>query len=221
MRVRTQYRHELDEVQRALLQLSDEVERAIGRAIGVLQRNDIAGAWRAIRDDREIDRRHADVEERVLALIATEQPTSTDLRFLLATLRISEELERIGDYAKGIAVLVERDQEHPIVQLPAELRELDSHVRHMLKQSVQAFVDREAGAGARLHREDDHADELYRKLYDAMIAHVQDVPREAQRALHLLFIGHNLERIADRAVNIAERASFIATGMGKELRIEN
>ncbi len=218
MRVRTQYRYKLDELQRALLQLSDEVERALSRAIGVLQRNDIPGAQRAIRDGQEIDRRQADVEGQVLKLIATEQPTSTDLRFLLATLHISQELERMGDYARGIAVLVERDQDQPSMELPAELRELDAHVRHMLKQSVKAFVEREAGAGDRLHREDDHADELYRKLYDAMIARVQDIPCQAQRALHLLFVGHNLERIADRAVNIAERASFIATGTGKEVR---
>lgn len=218
MRVRTQFRYELDQAQRALLQLSDEVERALGRAIGVLQRNDISGARRVIVDKHEIDRRQADVESRVLALIATEQPTSTDLRFLLATLHISEELERIGDYAKGIAVLVERDQDYPAIELPPQLRELDTQVRHMLQQSVQAFVDREAGAGERLHREDDCADRLYRELYDAMIARVNDAPREAQRALHMLFVGHNLERIADRAVNIAERASFIATGTAKELR---
>jgi phosphate transport system protein len=218
MRVRTQYRYKLDELQRALLQLSDEVERAIGCVIGVLQRNDISGAQRAIRDNQEIGRRHAEVEGQVLNLIATEQPTSTDLRFLLAVLHISQELERIGDYVRGIAVLVERDQDQPTMAQPAELRELDARVRHMLKQSVRAFIEREAGAGVRLHREDDHADELYRKLYDAMIAHVQDAPREAQRALHLLFVGHNLERIADRAVNIAERASFIATGQGKEVR---
>lgn len=216
MAIRTQYRYQLDEVQRALLQLSDEVQHAIGRVIGVLQRNDVPGARRAIRDDYEIDRRQADVQERVLQLMATEQPTAVDLRFLLATLHISEELERIGDYVKGIAVLVERDQEQPTIQMPAELRVFDAHVRLMLQQSVQAFIDREAGAGVRLHREDDQADELYRKLYEAMVTKIREAPREAQRALHLLFIGHNLERIADRAVNIAERASFIATGQPKE-----
>ena len=217
MRPRAHYIHELGEVQRALLQLSEAVQRAIARAMGALARNDVGAARQIIREDDDIDERRANVEEQVLHLIAGQQPFATDLRFLLAALRIADDLERMGDYAEGIAALVVRSADEPLIAPPANLKLLAEQVQCMLQLSVAAFVERDAGAAVRLECDDDRADELNRQIQASMLQHIQAAPHEATRALHLLFVAHNLERIADRAVNIAERTAFIVTGAQPKL----
>jgi phosphate transport system protein len=217
MKPRAHYIHELAQVERALLQLSDVVQRAILHALGALSRNDVGAARRIIREDDDIDERRAMIEEQVLQLIAGQQPFATDLRFLLAALRIADDLERIGDYAEGIAALVVRSAEIPMIASPPALALLTAQVQQMLKLSVAAFVERDAEAADRLQREDDCADELNRQVQAAMLQHIQSTPHEATRALYLLFVAHNLERIADRAVNIAERTAFIVTGAQSKL----
>lgn len=216
MKQRSHYWYELGEVQRALLQLSEVVQAAIGRALHALLHNDVAAARRVIREDDDVDERRADIEERVLWVMAAQQPFATDLRFLLAAVRIADELERMGDYAEGIAALVVRDVDEPQIEVPAELAVLTDLVQQMLAASVQAFVERDAAAAERLEHDDDRVDELNRLFQETMLGRIQSAPGEATRALHLLFVAHNLERMADRTVNIAERATFIATG--KQIR---
>lgn len=212
MAARAQYTHDLAEVERALLLLSVAVERALLHAIGALQRNDLAAAQRIVREDDDIDERRADVEERVLHLIAGQQPFATDLRFLLAAVRIADDLERIGDYAEGIGALVMRAANDPPLSMPPEIEELTTQVKAMLQAGVAAFVERNATAAAELDLVDDHVDDLQRTIQTLMLQQIRSTPQHATRALHYLFVAHNLERIADRAVNIAERAAFIATG---------
>lgn len=218
MKPRAHYIHELDQVQRSLLQLSEAVQRAIAHAMSALSRNDVGAARRIIREDDDIDERRANVEEQVLHLIAGQQPFATDLRFLLAALRIADDLERMGDYAEGIAALVVRSADEPKMTLPADLKLLAEQVQRMLQLSVAAFVDRDASAVVRLECDDDCADELNRQIQATMLQHIQSAPQAATRALHLLFVAHNLERIADRAVNIAERTAFIVTGTQPKLQ---
>lgn len=210
---RSHYHHELAEVQRALLLLSSAVQRAVARAMQAMARNDAVAARRIMRDDDDIDERRASVEEQALHLIAAQQPMASDLRFLLAALRIADDLERMGDYAEGIAALVERDVAEPVLAPPPELAEMTALVQQQLASAVAAFLDRNADVAAELERADDRVDELNLRVQSAMLRHIQLHPHEATRALHILFVGHNLERIADRAVNIAERAAFIATGI--------
>lgn len=218
MASRAQYIHDLAEVERALLLLSAAVERAIAHAIGALQRNDLAAARRIVREDDDIDERRADVEERVLHLIAAQQPFATDLRFLLAAVRIADDLERIGDYAEGISALVVRAADDPPLAVPAEFEELTTQVQAMLQAGVTAFVERNAAAAAELDLVDDRVDDLQRTIQVVMLQQIRSTPQHATRALHYLFVAHNLERIADRAVNIAERAAFIATGSASRPR---
>jgi phosphate transport system protein len=212
MTPRTHFLYELAEVQRALLQLGAAVESALVRAMRALFHNDAAAARRVIREDDDIDERRADVEERVLQIIGAQQPLATDLRFLLAALRIADDLERMGDYAEGIAALVVRDVSEPPVAAVPELQLLSEQVQQMLAVSVKAFVARDATMAAALEQDDDRADELQRLIHAAMVQRMQAAPQDATRALHVLFVAHNLERIADRAVNIAERTAFIVTG---------
>lgn len=212
MHLRTHYFHELKEVERRLSLMSAAVERAIAAAMSALYRNDRAAAETVVREDDEIDERRADIEERVLQLINTQHPAATDLRFLLTALHIADDLERIGDYAEGIAALVVRHSDEPAMDAPAELHRLEELVRALLYDGVQAFVQRDPAAFREIVDADDEADDLNRTIRQAMIHQIQANTKQAMRSLHFLFIGHNLERIADRAVDIAERAAFIATG---------
>lgn len=212
MSLRPQYHYELGEVERALLQMSDAVQNMIGTALRALAHGEVATARRVIHDDDEIDARRIDLEERVLRLIATQQPLATDLRFLFSAVRIADELERIGDYAEGIAKLALRSDTPLTIELPDDLRALTTHVQGMLRRSVAAFVERDSNAAAQLERDDDRADELHRALQSALLRQIESTPTVAPQAQRLLFVTHNLERIADRAVNIAERAAFITTG---------
>jgi phosphate transport system protein len=215
---RSLYIYELGEVQRALLQLSEAVQHAIRQAMRALLRSDIAAARRIIQADDDIDERCADVEERALRIIASQQPRATDLRFLLSAIRIADELERMGDYAEGIAALTVRDESLPMVAPPSELQSLTEQVTVMLQRSVAAFIERDAIVASQLERDDDQIDALNQSIQNAMLYHVQTTPETAERAIHILFVGHNLERIADRAVNIAERAAFISTGKQSQTR---
>ncbi len=212
MSLRPHYHYELGEVERALLQMSDAVRAMIGAALRALARGEAATARRVIRDDDDIDVRRVDIEERVLRLLATQQPLATDLRFLFSAVRIADELERIGDYAEGIAKLALRDESPITIELPDDLHTLTTHVQEMLGRSVAAFVERDPTAAAQLERDDERADTLNRALQSTLLRQIESTPAVAPQALRLLFVTHNLERIADRAVNIAERAAFIATG---------
>lgn len=208
--LRPQYIYALNDLQRALLQLSEAVQQMIDLALRGLLRSDSAAAQRVLRMDDEIDERRRDIETRVLRLIAGQQPMATDLRFLLAALHIADELERIGDYAEGIARLALRD-EALAEREPPRMRELIGLVQAMLRAAVTAFVERDAQAAARLERDDDQVDRLNQAIRADVIAQIQATPAAAPALVHLLFVTHNLERIADRAVNIAERAAFIAS----------
>lgn len=173
MAARAQYTHDLAEVERALLLLSVAVERALLHAIGALQRNDLAAAQRIVREDDDIDERRADVEERVLHLIAGQQPFATDLRFLLAAVRIADDLERIGDYAEGIGALVMRAANDPPLSMPPEIEELTTQVKAMLQAGVAAFVERNATAAAELDLVDDHVDDLQRTIQTLMLQQIR------------------------------------------------
>lgn len=212
MQVRTRYHYELDQLQRALLQLNDAVQEAIGRALWSLQHNDESAAQRVTRDDNAINLRRADVEERALQLIAAQQPLASDLRFLLATAQVADELERIGDYAVGIARLVLRHVHQPDDSPPVELQLLSGQVRQMLRTSVEAFAERDGVVAAELEAADARVDELTSLVQASMLERISATPRTALRSLHYLFVAHNLERIGDRAVNIAERTVYLVTG---------
>jgi phosphate transport system protein len=212
MQPRARYLHELDEVQLALQQLADAVDAMLARALRAVRDSNVGAAWDTLRADDEIDDRHYALEERVIGLIAAQQPLASDLRFLLAAIQVAGELERIGDYAEGIANLVIRNAKEPPLVPPPDMFALADVVRTMLNQSVELFVARAADAAEQLERADDRADALFADIQAQMQHLLSAETAHARSALHLLFVAHNLERIADRAVNIGERATFVATG---------
>ncbi len=216
MQPRAHYRYELHEVQRALEQLADAVDQMLAGALRAFRDTNTGAAWDTLRADDDIDDRRYALEERVIGLIAAQQPLASDLRFLMAAVQVATELERIGDYADGIARLVLRNADTPAAAPLPELWTLVDVVRTMLRDSVAAFLAREPEAGVRFERADDEADRLFAGILMQTQHVLATANAQPRRALYELFVAHNLERIADRAVNIAERATFVATGaLGK------
>lgn len=218
---RESFDRELQRLQDEVLALGSMVENAITEAVDTLKRRDVEGARRIIAQDRLINEKRFDIESKALALIATQQPTAIDLRTIAAVLDIASELERIGDYAKGIArinLMIGREPLlKPIIDVPA----MADKTRDMLYQSLEAFVRRDVELAHAIPEEDDVVDTLYEQLYRNLIDYIIADQSNIEQANYLLWVAHNLERAADRVTNICERVIFTVTGKMVELDVKD
>jgi phosphate transport system protein len=218
--LRGRYEHDISDLQRQLLALGEMVDRAIVNAVWALMHHDIGGARRVIANDTVIDEHRYLLEEEALRLIARQQPLAGDLRAISSWMGLASELERIGDYAEGIAAVALRVSELPVLEPSPVLNQMAGEARMMLENAIQAIVVRDATAAERLERADDQVDALYARVLKELLAVMRERPDLSETATYLLWAAHNLERIADRTVNIAERAVFIATGTLAPVRPE-
>lgn len=213
---RLHFERELRELRDEVLLLGSMVDRAIDRSIDALRRLDQAEARGIIADDALINRKRFEIEERVMQMLARQQPMAGDLRIILAALSVVGDLERMGDHAQGTAkiVLLHGDEQllKPLIDVPR----MAEKARDMLRRSLQAFTSRDAEASRRIAAEDDEVDLLYDQVYRELIAFMLADPRTITRATYLLWVAHNLERIADRVTNICERTVFAVTGQFEE-----
>ena len=210
---RRRYDHDLLDLQRRLLWLGEAVRKAVMSASWALLHHDAGSARRVMEGDAAIDGLRYGLEEYALQLIARNQPFAGDLRMISASMGVAVELERIGDYAEGIGKIVLRSTPLSGLAIPPELQEMSVRVREMLDQALRAVVERDAQAVVRLERSDDLIDRLYEHLLGEIAAAMRRQPEQIAAAIYLLWAAHDLERMADRTVNIAERAAFIATGV--------
>src|SRR6266849_7459259 len=216
-RNRTAFHRELEHVQEEVLVLGSMVEKAVLRSVDAL-RNRVTATARVIEvEDALINKKRFEIEEAALLLIATQQPMASDLRTLAAVLHIVTDLERMGDYAAGIAHICVQigDQPHikPLIDIP---RIADKAVS-MLRRALNAFVERDVVAAEAIAAEDDEVDSLYQQVYRELLTIMLANPRTIDQATHLLWAAHNLERVADRVQNICERVVFVVTGRMHEL----
>ena len=211
--IRAHFMHDLEDLQQRLLHLGESVEQAIAAAVWALMRRDAGEAQRVIAGDAQIDRQRYDLEEHALLMIARQQPLAGDLRMVSALMGLAAELERIGDYAEGIAEIVVRTGALSRVELPEAIGQMAQRAREMLRQSLRAVIERDAFAAQRLELLDDEVDALYQQVLQTLIVVMGRGPAMVEPGTYILWAAHNLERIADRTVNIAERAAFIATGL--------
>jgi phosphate transport system protein len=167
--------------------------------------------------DAVFNRLRFEVEEACLALIATQQPTAGDLRAIMAMDAIAVELERMADHVEGIAKIIIRLGDEPLVRPLQEIPEMAEIARRMLRNCLAAFIARDPGEARRVGAEDDAIDHLYRRLFDEMVARMAQDPSTVSRGTYLLWCAHNLERIGDRITNIAERVIFMTTGDFREI----
>ncbi len=195
-----------------LLRLASLAETAVGRSIIALKNQDVDEARRVIAADDVIDRHQYALEDRALLLIARQAPMAADLRMISAVISIASELERIGDYAEGIAKITIRGANEPLLKPLIDVPRMADKAQHMLREAVDAFVNRDVEAARRLADEDDEVDELTTQVQNELLSYMLRDPSNIERALHLMFVAHNLERVADRTTNIAERLIFLVTG---------
>ncbi len=211
---------ELQGVQDNLLRIGGLVDQAIERAMRSLERRDGRLAQEIVAGDAEVNALRFRIEEDCLTLIATQQPAAGDLRIVMATFSIVSDLERMADHAAGIARTVLRMGDEPLLKPLIDMPRMADVCRQMLRQSLQAFVDRDVEAARRIAREDDVIDGLYQQVFRELLSFMVEDPRTTTRALYLLFSAHNLERIGDRITNIVERIIFMSSGEMRELNPE-
>ncbi len=220
-RVRGTFDRDLRELHDEVLALGSMVDKAIARSIDALRRLDQVAARQIIHDDQQINRTRFDVENAAIALIATQQPMARDLRTIVAVLNIIVELERMGDYAKGIAEIVLRHGEQPLLKPLIDVPRMADKARDMLRRSLDAFIAHDAEAARQIAAEDDEVDALYDQVYRELLTFMLQDPHTIDRATWLLWTAHNLERIADRVTNICERVVYEATGEMAEMNVSN
>ena len=192
--------------------LGSLVESALLDAARTLKYRDMKRGRRLIADDRVINRQRYDIEQDVLALIATQQPLAGDLRVLAAILEIVTELERIGDYAKGIARINQMIGEQTLVVPLVDLPQMAREAHDMLHEALDAFFRRDVALARAVSERDRAVDALYQRIYRELIACVLARPTRIEQASYLIWAAHNLERAADRVTNICERVIFTVTG---------
>jgi phosphate transport system protein len=202
---------ELNHLQTNVLRLSSMVQESIQRAIDALINRDIDLANRVVAYDQSVNELRYALEQECLQIIATQQPAAGDLRMVLAVIHIVVELERIGDHAAGIAALVKRMEQDDEIESLHQLPKMATRVIDMIQLTSQAFVKQDEALAFSVIALDDKVDRQYRKLFRKAVQEMSD-DAYIRRATFLMWVGHDLERIGDRATNIAERVIFMITG---------
>ncbi len=217
MEMRAGFHKRLREIQDDILVMGSMVEKAIGYSIEALKERDLTKAKQLIADDAKINRKRFEIEEKCIQLIATQQPMAGDLRIIICVLNIITELERIGDYAVGIAKIVVMIGDEPPLKPLIDIPRMAEKTIKMLHRSLDAFVNRDADAAKQVVAADDEVDNLYNQVFRELLTFMMEDPKTITRATRLIWVAHNLERSADRVTNICERIVFIVTGKMEEI----
>jgi phosphate transport system protein len=214
---RTAYIQSIRDLQDGVMTLGSMVEKAIGRAVDSLRNQDTVLAQRVIDDDTKINEARWTLEDNAIQLMALQAPMASDLRRIAAVMHIATELERMADHAEGIAVLTLRTAEEPLLKPLVDIPRMADIARELLLESLDAFIENDAERARQIARRDDDVDRLYEQVYRELLTYMISDPRTITRATHLLWVAHNVERIADRVTNICERVVFVVTGDMEEL----
>jgi phosphate transport system protein len=202
----------IDELFSEILVQGNMVENALHNSVDALKTQNIEEARTIYHGDQQINRKHFEIEESVITLIATQQPMARDLRTLAGILEVTTELERMGDYAKGIARIAMRIEKEDLLNPINLIPPMAEVCVNMLHRALQAFVERDADAARSIPVEDDQVDTFYNRIYRELMDHMISNPSTVDQANHLLWVAHNLERVADRVTNICERIVYVVTG---------
>lgn len=215
--LRAAYDRSFTQIQDDVLRMTEMVDRAITRSLTSLTDRDQALAQRIIEDDEDINDLRFEIEESCLKLIATQQPAATDLRAVVAAMNIVVDVERMGDYAVGIAKTVIRMGDEPLLKPLIDIPRMVEISREMLREAIRAYSDRDPARARRAAARDDEIDHLYKAIFDELVQIMAENSEGVTRATYLLWVAHNLERIGDRVTNISERVVFVTTGDMHEL----
>ena len=208
---RTILDQELSQLKENIIRLGSAAGESIDQAMAALQNRDVILAQQVILHDEAINQMRFEIEEQALLILATQAPAASDLRAVIAAIHLAVELERIGDHAAGIARLVERMEDEEEIDTLHKLPQMAKRAREMVQQGMNAFIQHDAELAINMIKRDDKIDRQYGKLFRGVLEEMKD-DTYIRRATFLLWVGHNLERIGDRATNIAERVIFMCTG---------
>ena len=209
---RTDFDRSLQQIQDELLMLGSMVEKSIDRSVMALKSRDLPLSKTVIDDDDLIDDLRNKIEEKCISVIATQNPMAGDLRTVISVLYIAEELERMGDYAEGIAKISLSIGKEPMLKPLVDIPRMAEKSSKMLSRSLDALVNRDEQLAIQVCRDDNEVDELYNQVYRELLTFMISDPKTIERATYLLWVSHNIERIADRATNISERVLYLITG---------
>lgn len=212
MMARTALDQDLLSLRDDLLRMCSLVDKSTARALEALKKQDNNLAQEVINDDDKIDELHQQVEDRILTTFARQQPMARDLRRIIADLLISNELERMGDHAEGIAQAALRYRANTPIQVPSQIIKMKETVHEMLQLVMEAFVGMDVEMARRAAERDNRIDELYQELFSTTIKEMTGGDRSVEDGTYLLWAGHALERIGDRVTNISERIVYASTG---------
>jgi phosphate transport system protein len=216
---RAAFDQQLIEIQEDMLVLATLVASAIERSVRALKKRDLEEAQLVIDDDLRINKKRYEIEEHCLEIIATQQPLASDLRTIVSVLHIIVDLERMGDHAEGIAKVALMLFDEPPLKPYIDIPRMAEIATRMLMSSLEAFKNRDAELARRICDEDDEVDALYDQVYGELVTSMVNDPKTNERATHLTWVAHNLERIADRVTNICERVVYLVEGHVQELNV--
>ncbi len=215
--VRETFDQKLRQLRDDVLILESMVENALLESVSSLKQRDKDTARRLIEADKAINAKRLAIENQTLVLIATQQPMAHDLRFLASVIDLASELERMGDYAKGIAKINLMIGDEPFIKPLVDIPAMAQKATNMLQRAIQAFVNEDTETAYAIPLEDDEVDALYDQVYRELLVLIMENPHHISQANYLLWVAHNLERTADRVTNICERVIYITTGQLIEL----
>ena len=217
--IRATLDRDLQAVQDDLLRLGSLIDAAVARSLQALADRNADLARQIVVDDARVNALRFQIEEECFALIATQQPAARDLRAAVAAMNIVSDLERMADHAAGIAEIVLRMGDEPLLKPLIDMPRMAEECREMLRQALDAYVKHDVELARAVAARDDVIDGLYKQIFRELLSYMLEDPRTTTRALYLLFAAHNLERIGDHITNIAERVIFMTSGEMKELNV--
>jgi phosphate transport system protein len=215
--IRQAFEKDLQRLQDEVLAMGDNVANNITDSVSILKRRDLDGARGLIAADRRINEKRIELEMACFTLLATQQPMAGDLRTIASMLAIVIELERINDYAKGIGRITLMLGSEPLLKPLVDIPIMAEKARSMLERSLNAFARRDEALARAIPPDDDEVDDLYNQVFQELMQKVIEDPTGVDQANYLLWVAHNLERTADRVINICERVVYMVTGELTEL----
>ena len=213
---REDFENNLKIIQDELIQLSSMVEKSLFKSIDALRNRDIKASRQVIEDDDVIDEKQQSIENTCIDLIALEAPMAGDLRVIISVMMMATELERIGDYAEGIGKISLAMGDLPPLKPLIDIPRMADLATDMLRRSTEAFVNRDTAAATSVRKDDDIVDDLYDQVYRELLTFMMADPSTIQRATYLLWVAHDIERVADRTTNISERVIWLVTGQNPD-----
>lgn len=206
------FNHELEALRQDILEMGTKVEEAIGKAVLSLTKQDLELARQVMIGDDEIDNMESDIEDKCMVLIARQQPLARDLRIIGTGLKITTDLERVGDHAFDIAKITLSIEKQPLIKPLVDIPRMSAMAQKMLKDSLLAYINLDMALAEQVCADDDAVDDIYHQTFRELLTYMMEDPTNIKQATQLLFVARYLERVADHATNIGEWVIYLVTG---------